>query len=81
MPRTLLDHRAKRTDPLRRLIAGYKGVSSKTGDDLGRLIGVSRVTVWRHLSDLENIPLGELLNIARGLNVPIDELRTAIRYQ
>ena len=78
MPRTKLDK--KKHDALAVLITGhvYKdGGGLKEG---AKMLGCDTSTLCRRLSKPGNFTIDELLALARGYHIPIEDLRAAIRF-
>lgn len=78
MPRTRFDK--KKHEALAVLITGhvYKdGGSLKEG---ARLIGCDPSTLCRRLANPGKFSIDELLALARGYHIPIEDLRAAIRF-
>ena len=44
-------------------------------------MGSCRETASKRLRDIDRMPVGDLLALGRGLDIPIADLRAAIRYQ
>ena len=78
MPRTRLDR--KKNDALGVLLNGYvykDGGNLTTGSEK---TGLSRATLCRRLAAPGNFTVDELLDFGRKYQVPIEDLRAAIRY-
>ena len=58
-----------------RLIKGYESNQSK----LAEIIGCSRETVKKKLDNPEQFRLGELKKISQAVQIPIEEVREAIK--
>ena len=80
MPRVKLNEVAR--DMPKELILGQKHRYDFDDNKMAKLMGVSRATYSRRMNQQKTAdwPLVELLKVCKGLNVPIDELREAIRY-
>lgn len=79
MPRTKMDKKPKHYE-LRVLLAGTVKTSGKERADLAKMMGCSNPTVTRRFKDPGSLTLDELTALGRGLHIPIDDLRAAIRY-
>ncbi|NLH02502.1 MAG: hypothetical protein GX488_11640 [Clostridiales bacterium] len=80
MPRTVFDAQKHKYDKLLALILGTATVAEKTYEDIGGMIGCTKNTITARFKHPENLTLGELTRIGRGLNIPIDDLRQSIQY-
>lgn len=69
-----------RHQELRVLLSGTVKVSGKERSDLAKMMGCSNPTVTRRFKDPGSMTLDELTALGRGLHIPIDDLRAAIRY-
>ena len=54
--------------------------SNKKSEEVGKALDVSGNQVHIYLRKPENMKIDKLLKFARNLNIPIDELREALRY-
>lgn len=72
------ENKYKRLELLIRGTMKCNGVSMKA---LGDKIGLHYVTVSRHLRNLENIPISELVAITKALAIPADEVRAATPFK
>lgn len=79
MPRTKMDKKPKHYE-LRVLLSGTVTTTERTRPELEKMIGRSGPTVTKKLKDPGLLTLDELTALGRGLHIPIDELRAAIRY-
>lgn len=79
MPRTTFRPQRDQ-DKLRVLLAGYQRERAMTDDDVGRVLGCTRPTVAVKLKEPERMTLAELRMIQRGLNIPAEEIRAAIKF-
>lgn len=79
MPKTKLQrdppHRAMRI-----LLEGWRQTSGKERPELARMMGCSMQTVSRRFKNPGDLTLDELTALGRGLHIPIEDLRAAIRY-
>ncbi len=80
MPRTNLCKREAPHAHLGRLLAGAVVIQKKSTEDVARMIGRSENTARSRMRHPEDLTVAEMVNLAKGLNIPIDELRLAIRY-
>lgn len=80
MPRVKLNEPAR--DRVKELILGQKHRCAFDDERMAKLMGVSRATYSRRMNQQKTTewPLREVLRTCKQLNVPIDELREAIRY-
>lgn len=70
-----------REDKLKELLLGRKAILQETNESIGKKCGMKMPKVRYFFSKGSNEwKVGELLSICQCLNVPIDELRGAIRY-
>ena len=69
--------RPNKYDKLTALIAGAKAVQRMTMDDVSAKTGISRSRLFDRRNSPQDYTLGELDLIAKALNIPVDELRTA----
>ena len=65
---------------LRVLLRGTMKAKGVGWDDLEDILKCSRPTAHRRMTNVGTMTLDELLSLGRGLHIPIDELREAIRY-
>ncbi len=79
MPRTKLDKKPKHYD-LQVLLRGTVDTNERTRPELAKMMQCSNPTVTKKLKDPGLLTLNELTALGRGLHIPIDELRAAIRY-
>nr|DAV16429.1 MAG TPA: hypothetical protein [Caudoviricetes sp.] len=73
-----LRKRTSRYDQLQTLLYGQirvQGVKPET------LIGCCRQTAANRLQNIGGMTINDLLALGRGLDIPIDTLRAAIKYQ
>lgn len=73
-----LKRRASRYDQLQTLLYGQLRLHGEKPEDL---LGCCRETAAKRLRDIDRMPVGDLLALGRGLDIPIDTLRAAIKYQ
>ena len=78
MPRTKLDK--KKNDALSVLVNGYVHKDSGTIKEASERLQKEYRTVCRRLAEPGSFTIDELLDFGRKYHVPIDELRSAIRY-
>jgi len=62
------------------MLAAAKTANEKDHKDLARIIGRGTATMTRRLEDPGSLTLDELTALGRGLHIPIEDLRAAIRY-
>ena len=70
-----LRKRTSRYDQLQTLLYGQIRVKPET------LIGCCRQTAANRLQNIGGMTINDLLALGRGLDIPIDTLRAAIKYQ
>ena len=82
MPRTRLDkYSVPRTDPVKGLILAAARDQHKSSEELAKMAGVGKTAYHDMLNKhSDNWPLCRILGLGRGLRIPIEELRPAIRY-
>ena len=80
MPRVKLDPRMDSHRNLRVLINGSADADGRTQDDICRILGVCKASATKYMRNPEKLPLDELMKLGRSLCIPIDDLRSAIRY-
>lgn len=80
MPKTLLGKKKIRHEKLAKLLWGEMGDKGVSPADLGCIMGVSANTARRRMNAPGEFTLDELLDICRGLDIPIAELREAITF-
>ena len=82
MPRTKLDNFSRpKTDPIKGLILAAGRDQHKSAEEMAKLAGVSRATYHNMLkTHSEAWPLRRTLDLCKGLRIPIEEIRPAIRY-
>ena len=80
MPRTNLCKREVPHAQLSRLIVGAIGLSPNPAAEAAAILHVSENTARARLRCPGDLTVSELISICRGLHIPIDELRAAIRY-
>lgn len=73
-----LRKRANRYDQLQALLYGQLRLH---GTKPETLLGCCRETAAKRLQNIDRMPVGDLLALGRGLDIPIADLRAAIRYQ
>ena len=73
-----LRKRVSRYEQLQALLYGQLWTHGKKPEDL---LGCFRETAAKRLRDIDRMPVGDLLALGRGLDIPIADLRAAIRYQ
>lgn len=80
MPRTNL---CKREDPhaqISRLLIGAIGLTPNPAASAAAILSISENTARSRLRHPGDLTVSELIRLSRGLHIPIDELRAAIRY-
>ena len=77
MPRSVFD---KPPDKLRVLLAGYLAAQNMGMDELGAVMGCSRQRASRKVNSPGTLTVDELRTIQRGLHIPADEIRAAIKF-
>ena len=80
MPRTNLCKREVPHAQLGRLIIGFLGLRHNPAADVAAILGCSENTARARLRYPGDLTVSELISICRGLHIPIEELRAAIRY-
>lgn len=73
-----LRRRTSRYDQLQALLCGniaVQGIRPET------LLGCHQQTASKRLKDIGSMTINDLLALGRGLDIPIADLRAAIRYQ
>lgn len=78
MPRTKLGQ--KKHSALAVLITGHVYMDGGHLEDGAKIIGCAPSTLCRRLANPGDFTVDELLKLARGYGIPLDELRAAIRY-
>lgn len=73
-----LKRRTSRYDQLQALLYGQLKLR---GTKPEALLGCCRDTAAKRLRDIDRMPVGDLLALGRGLDIPIADLRAAIKYQ
>lgn len=73
-----LRKRANRYDQLQALLYGQLRLH---GTKPEALLGCCRETAAKRLQNIDRMSVGDLLALGRGLDIPIADLRAAIRYQ
>lgn len=79
MPKTKMQ-KAPPHHALRVLLEGWKQTSGKERADLARMMDCSCPTVTRRFQNPGDLTIDQLTALGRGLHIPIEELRAAIRY-
>lgn len=80
MPRTNLCKREVPHAQLGRLIAGAAAVNGTPVGEVAAILGCSDNTARARLRHPGDLTIEEATLLARGLHIPIEELRAAIRY-
>lgn len=85
MPRTKLDEKFNRpkhrVDHVKGLILEAAQTQDKRNTELAEMAHMSRSTYQEKIAaPMREWKLGQILDICGGLNIPIEELRAAIRY-
>ena len=70
--------RTSRSAQLQALLYGQLRTNGAKPEDL---LCCCRETAAKRLRDIDRMPVGDLLALGRGLDIPIADLRAAIRYQ
>ena len=79
MPRTKLDKIGHKYDPLVKLINGEIYTKRITRADAAVMCGFKcPATLRDRMKHPENFTLGEIASLARGLDIPIDDIRERI---
>ena len=73
-----LRRRTSRFDQLQTLLYGQLKLHGTKPEDL---LGCCRDTAAKRLRDIDRMTVGDLLALGRGLDIPIADLRAAIKYQ
>lgn len=82
MPRTSLDkYRVPRTDPVKGLILAAAHDQKKSVEELAAMAGIGK-TAYHAMMNKPSTEwqLCRILGLCKGLRIPIDEVRPAIRY-
>ena len=79
MPKTIFDKKSK-YDKLLALILGTARVKGKSNSELALMTDLGESTIYTRFRHPENFTLGEVVQLGRGLNIPIEELRQSIMY-
>ena len=79
MPYTKLQRKPRHFE-LSVLISGTVKTNETDRASLAKMMGCSEPTVTRRFKDPGSLTLDELTALGRGLHIPIDDLRAAIRY-
>lgn len=80
MPKTNLCKREIPHAQLGRLLAGAAVIQKKSSEDVARMIGRCENTARSRMRHPGDLTVNELVRLAKGLEIPIAELRDAIRY-
>jgi len=80
MPKTNLCRREVPHAQLGRLLAGAATVQGADAERIGRAIGKCGKTARERIRHPGDLTVSELTRLAKDLEIPIDELRAAIRY-
>jgi len=80
MPKTNLCKREVPHAQLGRLLAGAAVVQKVGAEEMGAMIGCCGKTARSRVRNPGDLTVSELTRLAKRLNIPIDELRAAIRY-
>lgn len=73
-----LRKRTSRYDQLQALLYGQLRLHGTKPEDL---LGCCRQTAANRLQNIGGMTINDLLALGRGLDIPIDTLRAAIKYQ
>ena len=65
---------------LGRLLAGAAAVQKVGADEMGVMLGCCGKTARSRVRNPGDLTVSELTRLGKKLNIPIDELRAAIRY-
>lgn len=80
MPRVKLNEKPR--DRVKELILGEKNRLEYDNEQMARLMGVSKSTYERRMSQTsDEWQMKELKKLCKALYIPVDELREAIRYE
>lgn len=79
MPRTNLGRNVA-NEKIIALIWGAAAVNGLNNEQLCARVKLSPTTLHRRRVKPEDFTLGELRRIGRALNIPVEDLRAAIRY-
>lgn len=79
MPRTKLDRKPRHYE-LQVLLRGTVDTNERSRPELAKMMGCSNSTVTNKFKNPGSMTLDQLTALGRGLHIPIDELRAAIRY-
>ena len=80
MPRTNLCKRETPHAQIGRLIIGAIGVRPNPAADAAAILRCSENTARARLRHPGDLTVSELTSLCKGLNIPISDLRDAIRY-
>jgi len=80
MPKTNLCKREPPYAWLARLIIGFLGLRHNPAADVAAILKCSETTARARLRNPGDLTVAELISICRGLHIPIEDLRAAIRY-
>lgn len=68
-------------DPLKGLILERKMALKITPEQIAKIFHCSEVTAWRRLNQpMREWKYGEILDFCKYTGIPLEELRTAVRY-
>lgn len=81
MPKTKLQTRQPPHAQLGLLLGGICFQREISAADVGRILGCCETTARSRLRHPGDLTIDELTRLAKRLDIPIDELRAAIRYQ
>lgn len=79
MPKTKLQ-RDPPHQAMRILLEGWRKTSGKERPELAKIMRCSCPTVTQRFKNPGNLTLDELTALGRGLHIPIEDLRAAIKY-
>ena len=80
MPKTNLCKRQVPHEEVSRLIIGFLGLRHNPAADVAAILNCSENTARARLRYPGDMTLAEVTAVCRGLHIPIEELRAAIRY-
>lgn len=80
MPKVTYAAFAKKGIEIGTLIFGRMAVRDLSIQDMAGRTGISEGRLYARRKKPEDLTVGELVTLGRNLGIPIDELRSALRY-
>ena len=80
MPRTKLDDYNGKWEGVVCLIWGKMAAMNLSVNDLSEKTQIKRGVLYRRKKKPEEFTLGELTSICRSLHIPIEDVRSCVRY-